>query len=216
MVRRSSREHQRFITLDGITLTDRLTTLLDVAGDGEFENAVIAWDFCLNRERSGRSGVSRSVLQRAVNNLPAGAFSRRCSAVLDFTIDNSGSVGESLSRAVIYKLGFPAPTVQQVFHDSAGRHIATTDFYWKHARLVGEFDGRAKYASDEYLRGAAPHSVVVAEKIREDKIRAKGERVVRWLWEDADDAERLRSLLMQAGLQQSYRRLAPGRWRPAA
>lgn len=130
---------------------------------------------------------------------------------------DSESVGESLSRAVIYQFGFPSPEVQYKIHDASGREIARTDFGWKHLRLVGEFDGLVKYTRNEYLLGRSPQDVVVAEKIREDRIRAQGYRVVRWLWKDVhNQPERLRSLLEQAGLQQSARRVAPARWRPAA
>jgi very-short-patch-repair endonuclease len=51
------------------------------------------------------------------------------------------------------------------------RFIARVDFWWKHARLVGECDGRLKYATPDD---------VYAEKRREDEIRAEGCGVVRW------------------------------------
>ncbi|WP_051479259.1 hypothetical protein [Arthrobacter sp. H5] len=207
------RPHQQFVSQGGLTLTDIPSTLLDLAGTDSFEDAVIAWDYCLNPQRSGSCRITRAQMQRRLDQLQPAALRSRCRAILDFAVTNSGSAGESLSRASMYLMGFPPPELQRVFLDAQGRHIATTDYYWPENKLVGEFDGRAKYKSEEFLGGRRPEDIVVAEKIREDRLRAQGNGVARWLWEDATHPERLRTILLNAGLEPTLRRCPPGQWR---
>lgn len=49
-----------------------------------------------------------------------------------------------------------------------------TDFHWKQAKVVGEFDGEEKYLKPEYLKGRTASQVVLEEKTRENRIRATG------------------------------------------
>ena len=64
--------------------------------------------------------------------------------------------------------------------------IAEADFGRPALRTVGEFDGRVKYGRT--LRpGQSPGDVVFAEKVREDAVRATGQGVVRWIWDELDD-----------------------------
>lgn len=94
---------------------------------------------------------------------------------------------ESLSRLALMKEGLPEPELQARFDDGSGL-IGYVDMYWPQLRVVGEADGRIKYDSRDDL---------VREKIREDRLRALGLRVVRWMWSDikdrpADVARRIR------------------------
>ena len=66
--------------------------------------------------------------------------------------------------------------------------------------MIGEFDGDAKYLRDEYLGVQTARQAVLAEKKREDKLRAAGFRVVRWDWATAADPARFEACLRQAGL----------------
>lgn len=118
-------------------------------------------------------------------------------AVVRFADGQAESVGESYSRALMYELGFEIPHLQIWIHRN-GRRIARVDFYWPKLRLVGEFDGAMKYARAEDLSGRAPVEVLMAEKRREDEIRANGERVVRWGWEDLLHPERFAGILHRA------------------
>ena len=64
--------------------------------------------------------------------------------VIEFASGLAANPGESLSRAVIHELGFPAPMVQ-VEHLTASGHRYLTDVEWPGWRLAGEFDGKGKY-----------------------------------------------------------------------
>ncbi|MHA7295344.1 PDDEXK family nuclease [Arthrobacter sp. HLT1-21] len=120
--------------------------------------------------------------------------------VLAFSDPVSGSPGESASRAQMGLWGIEPPELQTRFTDARG-FVAQTDFYWREQRLIGEFDGLVKYQKPEYMGGRSASQVVVDEKIREDRLRALGFTVVRWIWEDVYKPERLLSLLVAKGLK---------------
>ena len=112
----------------------------------------------------------------------------------------SESVGESYSRAAFEFLGFDQPVLQHVFHDGDG-FIGRPDCWWPKQRVVGEFDGKAKYV-DAAVRGQiSPEEVFYREKLREDRIQGLGFGFVRWSWSDVDNPDRLRRKLLAAGLR---------------
>lgn len=75
--------------------------------------------------------------------------------------------------------------------------IARTDFWWPGRRVVGEFDGLGKYTRAQ-PGGRSPAEVVVAEKLREDRLRDLGLRVVRWTWADLGDFREVHGRLARA------------------
>ncbi|MET3769086.1 hypothetical protein ABIB15_001773 [Marisediminicola sp. UYEF4] len=119
--------------------------------------------------------------------------------VIEFADALAANPGESLSRAVIHELGFPAPMLQ-VEHTTALGHRYFTDFEWPGWRLAGEFDGKRKYLKPEYLGRMTPGEAVVKEKRREDELRAGGLNFARWDWTDALSGHLLRDILLMAGL----------------
>ncbi len=139
-------------------------------------------------------------LQRRVGELEVAPGSARARAAVAFADGRAGSPGESLSRVAIHRLGFPAPVLQHPFEDDAGL-IGVVDFWWPSEGVIGEFDGEAKYVRPEYTKGRSPAEVIVAEKWREDRLRALGPRVVRWGWGTARSRTDLRALLVRAGLR---------------
>jgi len=95
--------------------------------------------------------------------------------------------------------GLPAPELQVPFSDRAGR-IGVVDFWWPDHQLIGEFDGVSKYVRDEFTGGRDPAEVVVAEKVREDRLRALGPGVARWGWSVAWAPYMLQAQLRERGL----------------
>lgn len=81
------------------------------------------------------------------------------------------SPAESGSWAYFLRHRIPMPRMQVELRDDFGTLVARADFLWDEAQLVGECDGRLKYAVVED---------VYAEKRREDAIRALGYNVIRW------------------------------------
>lgn len=125
---------------------------------------------------------------------------RRVQRVLAAADPASGSPGESLSRAVMTLAGLPKPKLQAPHRDAQGL-IGYSDFDWPDHGVVGEFDGWAKYSRGEYLAGRSPEDVLKAEKIREDRLRATGLTVVRWMWPAAKDGAELLLKLRNAGIK---------------
>ncbi|PSS46007.1 hypothetical protein C6401_02060 [Arthrobacter woluwensis] len=148
---------------------------------------------------SAPPGRDRARVEHAVSQIRSGARRARLEAILAFADGGAMLPGESLSRVLMHRLAFPRPVLQQEFRDRAGL-IGYGDFWWKPWRVVGEFDGTAKYLKSEYLAGRTPSEVVVAEKRREDRLRRLGLKVVRWTWADLTSPGSLAGLLREAGL----------------
>lgn len=104
------------------------------------------------------------------------------------------SVGETRTRVLLEALGLEAQS-QVVIVDERGSFLGRVDFLVA-GRVVVEFDGLVKY--DGVQGGAA----LVAEKAREDALRAAGYVVIRVVWSDLDTpaevARRIRRAVAQA------------------
>ncbi|HEY0218123.1 MAG TPA: type IV toxin-antitoxin system AbiEi family antitoxin domain-containing protein [Cellulomonas sp.] len=178
----------------GLRVTDLVRTAVDLACTESLASAVVAADHAL-RSRG-------LVLERARQELDgrgAARGVRRARRVLELADPRAESVGESLSRVRMVEHGIPAPELQHEFRDRLGV-VGRVDFWWPGARLVGEFDGRLKYRADDPEDGRPPEERVWAEKVREDRLRALGVRVVRWTWSDAWLGEPLADRLRAAGV----------------
>lgn len=93
--------------------------------------------------------------------------------------------------------GLSPPALQcEIRAGGTGAFIGRVDFGWPDQRVVGEFDGLIKYGRT-LQPGQDPVEVLVAEKLREDALRAEDLGVVRWIWSDlsrfAPVAARIRS-----------------------
>jgi hypothetical protein len=179
--------------VDGLRVTSVARTVVDLATTLPFRDAVAAADWAL------KQGVSREELVALLDELARGAAWKRGMRVIAFADERSGSPGESKSRALIDELGFPAPDLQTRFDDAFGL-IGFVDFFWSDAALIGEFDGKVKLTDPAMLQGRTPLEAVLDEKRREDRLRATGPRVVRWVHEDLT-LQRLGVILFSAGLR---------------
>ena len=150
--------------------------------------------------------MTKAELEAGIGSNYSATAGRRIRAVIEFADPASGSAGESWSRALIHVAGFEAPVLQQEIRDRDGL-VAYTDFYWKASRTVGEFDGVEKYVKPEHLNGLTASQAVVAEKKRENRIRATGRDVVRWDWADLT-AGKLEGMLAAAGVPRRRTRSA--------
>ncbi|MCC9146200.1 MULTISPECIES: hypothetical protein [unclassified Arthrobacter] len=201
---------------DGVQLTSRIQTVLDMAAYLPFQRAVPAMDHVLRPDPVRMlAPLRKSDLLNTAALLPDQAKRSRARQVIDFADGRSESPGESYSRAVLYRQGFPVPELQQEFFSAGGKFLGRTDFYWSEQRLVGEFDGAVKYgrgalASAEVTALRPSWETLTQEKRREDAIRAMGVRFARWSWEDItrspQDPDGMVQLLVRAGLPRVRRR----------
>jgi hypothetical protein len=183
----------------GFGVTSLVQTVMDSVVRLELPEAVAVADTVLGSRRKEGEGLTRIDLQQASAGLASAAKRRRVLEVLALADEAAESVGESRSRALIHILGFPAPVLQRSFYDFEG-FIARTDFFWPENGVIGEFDGDAKYLDDELLGGRSTREAILAEKKREDRLRALGYTVVRWDWNAVTDPEVLRRKLEAAGV----------------
>jgi hypothetical protein len=165
----------------GLATTSPPRLVVDLARTEPFEQAVVVADAALRVGLVSRQQLA-DALARA-DRWPGAPAARR---VVAFADGRSESVGESRSRVALQAARLPAPVLQWAVVDAAGRLLGRADFGWPQLSTVGEFDGMIKYT--RLLRSdQSAADVVVAEKRREDAIRAQGLAVVRWTWPDLTD-----------------------------
>ena len=197
-----------FARRDGILVTGRIRTVLDIAAFTPFVEAVVPLDHVLKRDVGQRlPALTKEQLLAGIGGNYTAAAAQRIRTAVDFADPRSGSAGESYGRALMRVAGFQAPELQYEIRDGLGL-VGYTDYYWKGVRVAGEFDGVEKYVKPEYLQGRTPSQAVVEEKERENRIRAQGHGVVRWVWSDLMEPARLERKLIAAGVTRRRARSA--------
>ena len=181
------------VLVQGVRVTGVARTVVDLARTGGLPSAVAAADHAL------RHGLcSRADLRAEADAVPPRVRGRPAAAlVADLADADSMSVGESLSRVQMFRLGVPRPRLQ-VPHDDDQGLIGVVDFDWQ--GVVGEFDGKLKYRVPPDATPEEAAEIVWREKKREDRLRV-GSRVARWTWEVALDRDRLSRVLAAQGVR---------------
>lgn len=172
--RRASLAAEDIAEVDGLPVTSLARTVADLVRELPFPEAVMIADVGLAK------GLDRGEL---LERTAKGRGCRMAARALLFADPRSESAGESLSRVRIHQLGLPAPDLQRDLYDARGRFLGRTDFWWEEFRLVGEFDGKMKYA-DSLKPGQSPADAIMDEKFRERGMFGAGCYVVRWYWAD--------------------------------
>jgi hypothetical protein len=179
------------VTVSRFRTTSLARTVVDLGCRLPLAQAVAAGDVALTRiarpeitevlrQQAGRTGIGTA---------------RRAAALLDA---RSESAGESYSRVVFHLARLPTPELQYKVFTPDGRFVGRTDFGWPDFGVLGEFDGKQKYG--ELLRkpGQTAEDVLIDEKRREDRLRALGWIVIRWMWRDLTHPDALIAQLRQA------------------
>ncbi|GAA4159255.1 hypothetical protein GCM10022286_13340 [Gryllotalpicola daejeonensis] len=185
-------------------VTSPARTIADLARSGDFTATVVALDHALSRRATSEQRVSKDEVYELLDRYASTRGLARARAAVEFADGRSGSGGESLSRVDIYQLGFELPELQ-VRHSHPGGYY-DADFEWpataQRPPTIGEFDGLMKYLDARLRNGADAAQVVVAEKVREDFLRAEGNGFLRWGWEEArKPVLLLRPRLLRAGIR---------------
>jgi hypothetical protein len=196
---------EEIVWIDGIRVTSLARTVVDVARTVSFAQAVAVADAALRRTRFPdicvpESALLRADLESAVAELPVAHGSARARAVVAFADPDADRPGESVSRVNMSIARLTAPVLQAELRGASGR-VWHVDFWWPQFNVIGEFDGKAKYTDDRYLRGRSPQQALYDEKLREDDLRRAGHGFCRWPWTTATSVDRLRALLIEAGVR---------------
>ena len=185
------------VSAHGVLVTTAARTVVDLARTGSLARGLAAADHAL------RHGLcTRAQLVEAADAVPARVKGRpRAALVAQLADPRSMSPGESLSRAVMFRLNLPRPDIQVAVEDADGP-VGFADFGWP--GVIGEFDGRRKYGVEPGTDPAAAAEVLWREKRREDRLR-RLVRVARWTWADAVHERRLAGILDEQGVRPSAR-----------
>lgn len=183
------------VVVDGVRATPVARTIVDLARLAGVMPGVVAGDHAVREGLTTVGDLAREVA--AVR--PGGRGVRAARDVVAWVDARSESPGESLSRVRMAEAGLSRPVLQHVVRDARG-DIGRVDFWWEDVQVVGEFDGRLKYRVADPATDAV-EDVVWREKLREDRLRATGARVVRWTWQDAWQGDPLIRLLLAAGVR---------------
>lgn len=200
-IRRHGRDLDRveIIAHQGLLVTSPAQTVVDLARQVRFADAVVCIDSVLHRKRKpGRLAVKDEVLERVAASEGLRGW-KRARVASEFSTDLSDSVEESHSRVQIHALGFPEPILQHSFSDHDGP-IGDADFWWPEFEHVGEFDGLSKYLDASFRNGRTEIEVMLAEKRRENRMRRLVRTFSRWDTPDLYPPTRLQRILVDAGL----------------
>jgi hypothetical protein len=143
--------------------------------------------------------VTREDLSGALGQARLGPGADLARATVERADGLSESVGESRARVLFSALGLPQPELQVILHDADGL-AGRVDFLFREQRTIVEFDGLAKYD------GPGGHQALAREKRREDRLRAMGYEVVRLVWSDLADPQRVWRLIRAAFARAATRR----------
>lgn len=160
--------------VDGVGVVDVASACVTTAADNGLSAGLTAMDAAQHRGLVGAADLDQAVQRLA--SLDGISIARAC---LPLTDANCESVGETRTRMILQRNDFDF--LSQVWIDDSAGSVGRVDFLVG-GRVVIEFDGAQKYA------GLDGKEALVAEKRREDRLRALGYRVVRLTWPDLEDA----------------------------
>lgn len=182
--------------VDGLRVVTPVLAALQVAATDGPEPGLVALDGVLHdaRERDRRTGgttehdaalaeVARVLEARLVGR------SRATRQVVELADGRSESVGESRSRWLLHLLGLGPWELQHEVRDESGQLVGVADLKLVGHAVLLEFDGQLKYDDRRDL---------VAEKLREDRIRALGYEFVRLVWADLERPQHVRQRVLEA------------------
>lgn len=192
------------VVIDGLRVTSLATTVVQVAAAHSFTQGVVVGDAALRRVRYPNAAtpavqITTRDLMSAAERIPLHHGGARALAAAKFCDGRADRPGESVSRVTMLAAGIRPPILQATLYGASGARYLV-DFYWPHCRLIGEFDGAAKYRDPEFLRGRTPEQALTDEKYREDDLRAADHGMSRWGWRVANSAPLLSAQLRAAGL----------------
>lgn len=203
LVRHVTRRDDAGAEIDGLRVTGLARTVADASASGMLGAGLMAADAALRGSRAPhwvRSPCEQGHLIGEAEKVAVRRGRSRALMVAQLADARAESPGESLLRASLHLLGLPQPELQWEFRGDSGRQYFV-DCYWPDQDFVLEFDGRAKYLDPALRGGRTAEEVVVAEKEREDEIRAQVRGMARAGWAVALAPTRLEARLRSAGFR---------------
>ena len=163
----------------GVLVTEIMYTVAECLLDAPFRAGLAIADSTIHRGLLSKEALVAYV--GAVTRNKQGAARARMIAQLADGRAESG--GESLARAAMIEQGFMVPELQVEFPDPVDpTRRFRVDYLWILAdgrRVIGEFDGLAKYEDKEMTNGRTSERVRADERQRESRLTLLGMPVVR-------------------------------------
>ena len=191
---------------DGLMTITPARAVWEVACRSSLEAGVVTADSALRLQPT--LAVLLDELQPRFAYYPG---SRKARTVVRLADARSESPGESVTRVQFFRYGIPMPEPQYRVVNARGELVGIADFGWDEYHHLAEFDGKVKY--EKLLRpGENPSQCVVREKRREDKMRAEGRGMSRFVWSMVmPDTARRSMEELRSALGQSRRLYTRGR-----
>ncbi|KAB7745497.1 hypothetical protein GA707_06130 [Nostocoides sp. F2B08] len=159
------------------------TAIFQTVRRDSLATAIVAADAALHRGLTSRARLERCRVELA-------RLAPRGRELIEATDAKAESPGESLGRILIRGLGYQVES-QVELRTPTGAFVGRVDLL-VNGCVVAEFDGDVKYG------GRDAGEALIAEKRREDALRALGYVVVRLTWSDLFTRGRLERILAQA------------------
>lgn len=180
------------VEVGGLRVASYERTIVDHARHARLESGVSVCDSALHTGRT-----TRELLLAEAGLIPKGARGRSmANLAVHLADERAESPLESLSRVRMFQAGLPMPELQWKFFEW-DVFIGRTDFYWRHLGLVGECDGKLKYAVQQGDSERDAVDALLQEKQRELRLRrhADVDDIARWNWAEALAPGRLHGIL---------------------
>lgn len=147
----------------------------------------------------------RLALLQVADTWPVRTKGRWARRVIELGDPLSESPAESRCRAVFLRLGLERPRLQAEFSDAQG--AMRIDFFWPSVGVGCEYDGRAKWTELNVATGRAQWDRIHQHNARHDRLLAqpRGHRLIHLTAEDLASTDRVRDLLVNAGVPRDPR-----------
>lgn len=210
---------------EAIPVTSLETTVAECLRDAPFRRGLAIADSALRSAQLSDglgaqlcAGRSAQLCADSIEALLEGPYRRhpgvrKAKKTLSHADGRAESGGESMIRAAMIEQGFMVPELQIEFTDPVdpSRHFRV-DFLWTlpdGRRVIGEFDGKAKYEAEEMTVGRSRSEVEDAERQRESRLTLLGMPVVRFNARDLRTPALFARKLRVAGIPQDESRGFP-------
>lgn len=206
-VRCHAAPHRAIHLVGGIKVTSFAQTVSDCLRSLDFANGVALADSALRI--SGMTSMQLcELLDAHVADGTHGIVTARRAAC--FADGRAESGGESIARAKMLELGFMIPDLQAEFPDPMSpRKVYRVDFCWNMPDgriIIGELDGRDKYADPAKTGGRNTVDVLADERLRESRLSMYKHPIMRFSFRDVMDSNAFRKLLIGFGIPHLRRR----------
>lgn len=187
------------VAVNGVSATSLSRTVFDCSRDLPLRDALAIADSAL---KSGRL-TKQQLIDYVEHNAKGSRNITKARLVASLADGRSGSGGESIARAAMYEHGFAMPDLQVEALDPVDGGSYYADFSWHLPTgevVFGELDGGEKYVDPEMSRGNGVVWALRQERLRESRLTAGCDAVVRFSPTDVEDAYRFDRILTSFGI----------------